>query len=31
MGDFNTEMLNSHTSDFCALYNLKNLIKEHAT
>ena len=28
LGDFNTEMSNPHTSEFCALYNLTNLIKE---
>ena len=28
MGDFNAEMSNPHMSEFCALYNLTNLIKE---
>ena len=27
---FNTEMSNSHISDFCALYDLKNFINEPA-
>ena len=28
LGDLNTEMSNSNMSEFCALYNLTNLIKE---
>ena len=28
LGDFNAEMSNPHTSEFCALYNFTNLIKE---
>ena len=28
LGDFNAEMSNPHMSEFCALYNLTNLIKE---
>ena len=28
MGVFNAEMSNPHMSEFCALYNVKNLIKE---
>ena len=27
LGDFNAEMENIHLSDFCALFNLKNLVK----
>ena len=28
LGDFNAEMSNPHMSEFCALYNFTNLIKE---
>ena len=28
LGDFNAEIINPHTSEFCALYNFINLIKE---
>ena len=28
LGDFNSEMSNPHMSEFCALYNLTNFIKE---
>ena len=28
LGDFNAEMLNPHMSEFCALYNFTNVIKE---
>ena len=28
LGDFNAEMSNPHMSEFCALYNFANLIKE---
>ena len=28
LGDFNIEMSNPHMSEFCALYNFINLIKE---
>ena len=28
LGDFNAEVENIHLSEFCALFNLKNLVKE---
>ena len=28
LGDFNAEMSNTHMSEFCAFYNLTNLVKE---
>ena len=28
LGDFNTEMTNSHMEEFCSVYNFKSLIKD---